>query len=343
MIRVLIAEDSASSRAYLKFIVESADDMEVVAVAENGEQAAELTCRLHPDVVAMDIHMPILDGCSATRKIMAHCPTPVVIVSSLVNGNASQETFRILEAGAVAAVPKPSGPNSKAAVEDRDKLLRALRQVAGLEVTAPAEPSAAVVDVRATNTKVSCPYKLVVVGSSTGGPVALQNMLRQLPAGFPLPILVVQHISPGFVPGMVQWLQNDCALSLCVAQNGQKVEAGVVYFAPDNLHMGINAMGRIVLRDGPMMHSVRPAVSYLFQSAAQSCGAEVIGVLMTGMGRDGAAELLTLQQKGAVTVIQDKDSCVVYGMPGEAERLGAGQYKLSPEEIGQQLIRMCCR
>ncbi len=142
MIRVLIAEDSASSRAYLKFIVDSADDMEVVAVAENGEQAAELTRRMHPDVVAMDIHMPVLDGCSATRQIMASCPTPVVIVSSLVNGSASQETFRILEAGAVAAVPKPSGPKSKAAVEDRHKLLCALRQVAGLQVTAPAESSA---------------------------------------------------------------------------------------------------------------------------------------------------------------------------------------------------------
>ncbi len=342
MIRVLIAEDSASSRAYLKFIVESAEDMEVVAVAENGEKAAELTCRLQPDVVAMDIHMPILDGCSATRQIMARCPTPVVIVSSLVNGRASQETFRILEAGAVAAVPKPSGPNSKAAVEDRDKLLRTLRQVAGLEVVPSPEPSTETA-VNPAAEKITCRYRLVVVGASTGGPVAVQNMLRQLPAGFPLPILVVQHISPGFVPGMVQWLQNDCALRLCVAENGQGIEPGVVYFAPDNLHMGVTSAGRIVLKEGPMMHSVRPAVSYLFQSTARAYGGDVIGVLMTGMGRDGAAELLTLQQQGAVTMIQNKDSCVVYGMPGEAERLGAGKYKLSPERIGQQLIRLCCR
>ncbi|EAT17219.1 chemotaxis-specific protein-glutamate methyltransferase CheB [Desulfuromonas acetoxidans] len=342
MIRVLIAEDSASSRAYLKFIVDSAEDMEVVAVAENGEQAAELTSRLRPDVVAMDIHMPVLDGCSATRQIMASCPTPVVIVSSLVNGSASQETFRILEAGAVAAVPKPSGPKSKAAVEDRDKLLRTLRQVAGLDVCAPPQPSATQT-VESSDKKATCRYKLVVVGASTGGPVALQNMLRQIPASFPLPILVVQHISPGFVPGMVQWLQNGCALSLCVAENGQSIKPGVVYFAPDDVHMGVTSAGRIVLKEGPMMHSVRPAVSYLFQSAARAYGGDVVGVLMTGMGRDGAAELLTLQQQGAVTLLQDKESCVVYGMPGEAEQLGAGNYKLCPERIGQQLIHLCCR
>nr|WP_320049608.1 chemotaxis-specific protein-glutamate methyltransferase CheB [uncultured Desulfuromonas sp.] len=343
MIRVLIAEDSASSRAYLKFIVESAEDMEVVAVAENGEQAAELTCRLRPDVVAMDIHMPVLDGCSATRKIMAQCPTPVVIVSTLVNGSASQETFHILEAGAVAAVPKPSGPNSKAAATDREKLLRILRQVSGLNVVAPTRQVPLVAEVTFAPAPVACRHKLVVVGASTGGPVALQTLLSQLPEGFPLPVLVVQHISPGFVPGMVQWLQNNCALPICVAQNGQKVEPGTVYFAPDNRHMGVTALGRIVLKDGPMMHSVRPAVSYLFQSVAQSFGADVIAVLMTGMGRDGAEELLTLQQLGAVTLIQDKASCVVYGMPGEAERLGAGQYKLPPERLGQQLVRMCCR
>ena len=343
MIRVLIAEDSASSRAYLKFIVESAEDMEVVAVAENGEQAAELTCRLRPDVVAMDIHMPVLDGCSATRKIMAQCPTPVVIVSTLVNGSASQETFHILEAGAVAAVPKPSGPNSKAAAADREKLLRILRQVSGLNVVAPTREVPLVAEASIASAPVACRYKMVVVGASTGGPVALQILLSQLPEGFPLPVLVVQHISPGFVPGMVQWLQNNCALPICVAQNGQKVEPGTVYFAPDNRHMGVTALGRIVLKDGPMMHSVRPAVSYLFQSAAQSFGADVIAVLMTGMGRDGAEELLTLQQQGAVTLIQDKASCVVYGMPGEAERLGAGQYKLPPERLGQQLVRLCCR
>jgi two-component system chemotaxis response regulator CheB len=341
MIRVLIAEDSASSRAYLKYIVESAEDMEVVAIAENGEQAAELTCRLRPDVVAMDIHMPVLDGYSATRKIMAQCPTPVVIVSALVNGSAAQETFRILEAGAVAAVPKPSGPTSKAATQDRDKLLRTLRQVAGIDLSIS---NAATADYATpcAIAKKSCRHRLVVVGASTGGPVALQAMLRQLPATFPLPVLVVQHISPGFVPGMVEWLKNSCNLPICVAENGQRIEGGVVYFAPDNVHMTVCPTGRIVLKEAPMIHNVRPAVSYLFQTAAKSYGADVIGVLMTGMGRDGAAELLMLQQGGATTLIQEKSSCVVYGMPGEAERLGAGQYKLSPERIGQQLVRLCC-
>ncbi|MCD6527412.1 MAG: chemotaxis protein CheB [Desulfuromonas sp.] len=188
-----------------------------------------------------------------------------------------------------------------------------------------------------------CQQKLVVIGASTGGPVALRDLLQQLPASFPLPVLVVQHISHGFMPGMVEWLKKSCALRLCVADDGQRIEIGTVYFAPDHFHMGVSAHGRIFLRDAPLMHCVRPAASFLFQSVAKGYGGRAIGVLLTGMGRDGAAELLTLQQLGCPTLIQDKASCVVYGMPGEAAKLGAGNYHLPPDAIGRQLIQLCCR
>lgn len=340
MIRVLIAEDSASVKAYLVYLIECVDDMEVVAVVSNGEEAARLTCELKPDVVAMDIHMPVMDGYSATRQIMSQCPTPVVIVSSLIHGDA-RETFRIMEVGAVAAVPKPPGPGSVHAQEEANSFIRTLREMAAVNVSKPVEvlPATAV---RSIGKKVSS-YSLVVVGSSTGGPVALQLLLRELPADFPLPIIVVQHISVGFIAGMVKWLSQSCALPISVAQANEIVRPGRVYFAPDGAHITINPQGVLALNHDPPFHSVRPSVSYLFGSTAQSYGKKAIGVMLTGMGRDGAEEMLEMKHAGAVTLVQDQQSCVVYGMPGAAAQLGVGDYHLPPEKIGQQLIAIAAK
>ena len=338
MIRVLIAEDSASVKAYLEYLIKSADDMEVVAVVSNGEEAAQLTCELKPDVVAMDIHMPVMDGYSATRRIMSQCPTPVVIVSSLIHGSDGRETFRIMEVGAVAAVPKPPGPGSAHARQEAEAFIRTLREMAGVKVVKPAVVPAPAT-VRAVAKKAS-DYRLVVIGSSTGGPVALQSLLRELPADFPLPIVVVQHISVGFIAGMVKWLAQSCALPISVANAGETAQAGRVYFAPDGAHMGINRQGVLALNYDPPCHSVRPAVSYLFGSTAQHYGKRAIGVMLTGMGRDGAQEMLAMKNAGAVTLVQDQASCVVYGMPGAAAQLGVGDYHLPPERIGQQLIAL---
>lgn len=341
MIRVLIAEDSASVKAYLEYLIKSADDMEVVAVVSNGEEAAQLTCELKPDVVAMDIHMPVMDGYSATRRIMSQCPTPVVIVSSLIHGSDARETFRIMEVGAVAAVPKPPGPGSAHAQQEAATFINTLREMAGVKVAKPAVVAPAVT-VHAVAKKAS-DYRLVVIGSSTGGPVALQTLLRELPADFPLPIVVVQHISVGFIAGMVKWLSQSCALPISVASAGVKVQAGRVYFAPDGAHLGINRQGVLALSYDPPFHSVRPAVSYLFGSTAQNYGKKAIGVMLTGMGRDGAQEMLAMKNTGAVTLVQDQSSCVVYGMPGAAAQLGVGDYHLPPEKIGQQLVALAAK
>jgi two-component system chemotaxis response regulator CheB len=341
MIRVLIAEDSASVRAYLEYLIKSAADMEVVAVVSNGEEAAQLTCELKPDVVAMDIHMPVMDGYSATRRIMAQCPTPVVIVSSLIHGSDARETFRIMEVGALAAVPKPPGPGSAHAQLEAAAFIGTLREMAGVKVAKPVVV-APPVTVHAVAKKTS-DYRLVVIGSSTGGPVALQSLLRELPVDFPLPIVIVQHISVGFIAGMVKWLSQSCALPVFVANAGETVQAGRVYFAPDGAHLGINRQGVLSLNYDPPFHSVRPAVSYLFGSAAQHYGKRAIGVMLTGMGRDGAQEMLAMKNAGAVTLVQDQASCVVYGMPGAAAQLGVGDYHLPPEKIGQQLVALAAK
>jgi len=341
MIRVLIAEDSASVKAYLEYLIASVDDMEVVAVVANGEDAARLTCELKPDVVAMDIHMPVMDGYSATRRIMAQCPTPVVIVSSLIQGDDARETFRIMEVGAVAAVTKPSGPGSMTAKEDAEAFIGSLRKMASVNVEKTHSKLSSVV--APSMKKKASDYSLVVVGSSTGGPVALQTMLRQLPADFPLPVVIVQHISVGFIAGMVKWLSQSCLLPICVASAGEKVQAGRVYFAPDGAHLSITQQGSFVLKQDPPFHSVRPSVSYLFASVAKNYGKKAIGVMLTGMGRDGAQEMLAMKNFGAVTLVQDQESCVVYGMPGAAAALGVGDYHLPPEKIGQQLVALAAK
>jgi two-component system chemotaxis response regulator CheB len=198
----------------------------------------------------------------------------------------------------------------------------------------------AFVDKKAVSALGRSPYRLVVVGSSTGGPTALQLMLRQLPAQFPLPLVVVQHIAPGFIAGLVEWLAKSCALPISIAKLGERIQRGHVYLAPDGVHTGIDGHGRVIFNDDPPMHSVRPAVSYLFSSAGVCCGRGVIGVLLTGMGCDGSQELFDLHKSGAVTLLQDKASCVVYGMPGVAAKLGAGDYHLPPDKIGQLLVAL---
>jgi len=337
MIRVLIVDDSASMRLFIEQLVGAAGDMEVVGVAVNGAEAVTLTCSLRPDIVVMDIHMPIMDGYAATKEIMQCCPTPIVVASALVKGDSGREVFLALEAGAVAAVEKPRRGSAQHA-DSCDAFVATLRETATVKVKkqacspalmpAPDLPAAII------------PYSLVAIGSSTGGPVALQQLLNQLPADFALPIVVVQHISPGFIAGMVAWLEKSCKLPISVAVAGEYVQAGHVYFAPDATHIIVGSNGRISFNTSPPIHSVRPAASYLFKSVARSYGNRVIGVLLTGMGCDGAQELLELHKLGAVTLLQDKASCVVYGMPGVAAKLGAGDYHLPPEQIARQLVRL---
>lgn len=336
MIQVLIADDSTSVRLLIQRLIEAEEDMQVIAQAKDGSEAWQLTCKLQPDVVAMDIHMPGMDGYTATKKIMRQCPTPIVIVSSLVQNDCARETFMALEAGAVAAVPKPGYSDIKAGSVN---FLRTLREAAAAKVM-PRSVETTVKTSAAPTVHAGNKYRLVVVGSSTGGPVALQQMLQQLPPSFPLPIVVVQHISPGFIAGMVDWLQKNCRLTVTVATAGEKVQPRHVYFAPDNAHMGIDNNGVVIFNNNPPLHSVRPAVSYLFSSSGVKSGTGIIAVLLTGMGRDGAQELLDLHRNGAVTLLQDEASCVVYGMPGWAAKLGAGDYHLPPDKIGQKLIAM---
>jgi len=335
LIRVLVAEDSPTLREFLVNILSAAPGIRVVATAVDGVQAVEAVARLKPDVVTMDIHMPRLDGFEATRRIMENHPVPIVIVSSTMSDQVAA-TFRAIEAGALAFVPRPHGIGHQDYAASAAELVQTVRLMAEVKVVRrwrrPEAISRRPAPVDRPTAAPRLGGRIVAVGASTGGPIALQTILAGLSPSFPAPLLVVQHISPGFVRGFVEWLGTSSPLPVHLARHGDRPLAGHVYLAPDGMHMGI-AADTIRLDDGPPENGIRPAISYLFRSVGAAFGANAAGVLLSGMGADGAAELKRLKDAGATTIAQSEQSSVVHGMPGVAIAMGGATHVLDPSEI----------
>lgn len=339
MIRVMVAEDSPASRDLLIHVLESDPEIRVVGSAVNGEDAVEAARRLKPDVVMMDVHMPKMNGFEATRSIMATRPVPIVIVSGTLDE--ADAAFASLEAGALAFVrhpPGPGHPNHGAAAAELLRTVRLMAEVRLVRRWTRREPGAAPRGSgRAAINIVPREIRLIAIGASTGGPVVLQHILSAVAKDLNAPALVVQHISPGFTQGFAEWLGKTCGLPAHVAADGEPALPGHVYIAPEDAHMGIRGNGRIALSAGAAEHGVCPSISYLFRSVAEALGSRAVGILLTGMGRDGAQELKLMKEKGAVTIVQDEQSSIVHGMAGEAMRLDAATHVLSPEEIAAAL------
>jgi two-component system chemotaxis response regulator CheB len=336
MVNVLVVEDSASVSQLLVHILSSDPDIRVMGTARNGQEALEFLQSQKPDVITMDIVMPVMDGLEATRRIMSTTPIPVIIVSSSRQPAEVSKTFLAMEAGAVAALDKPAGPGGPgyeacaSAIRQMAKLMaevKVIRRTARDVPRRPPAPLPRLHDVR-----------VVAVGASTGGPQAIAGILSGLPKTYPLPLLVVQHIAAGFVRGMADWLRGRTELCVQVASDGEPIVPGRVYLAPDGSHMGIGAGNRIALSYEPPEHGMRPAVSRLFRSVTRKYGSAAVGVLLTGMGKDGAEELRSMREAGALTVAQDAESSVVHGMPGEAIRLNGASHILRPEDIARLLL-----
>jgi two-component system chemotaxis response regulator CheB len=342
MIRVLIVEDSGVARELLKHILSSDPEIEVIGTCTNGMEAVEFIARDRPDVVTMDVMMPKMDGYEATRKIMETNPVPIVIVSASVLPEEIDKTWRAVEAGAVAQIMKPGFFDMGNPGDSADKLLQTVKLMAQVKVIRrwsrkPADTKPAPETVKKAVFAKPRDIEVVAIGASTGGPPVLQKIFSALPAGFGAPILLVQHIAPGFAAGFVDWLNRTSPLKLHLAVQGETVRPGNIYVAPDGHHMGIDRSRRIVLSTDEPENGLRPAVSFLFRCVARSFGAKALGVLLTGMGRDGAEELKLMKDAGAVTIAQDQESCIVFGMPGEAVKLGAAQHVLPPDRITEML------
>ncbi len=340
MIRVLIVEDSPTVRELLVHILETDPELKVVGTACDGEQALEAVERLKPDVITMDINMPKRDGFEATREIMSTRPTPIVIISGHKNVHEVEIAFRAVEAGALALVPRPHGFGHPGYATSAQQCIQTVKLMSEVPVvrrwrTAPRETPAPSVQIPAP--PVTEAIRVVAIGASTGGPKSIETILAALPRPFPVPILIVQHMAPGFIHGFADWLAAATGFTVSVAQHGQCPCAGQVYVAPDDWQMGVDKEGRLALSRGAREEYLRPSVSFLFRSLVNSLGRQAVCILLTGMGKDGAAELKAMKEKGAITIAQDSESTVVNGMPGEAVRLGAATYVLAPTAIATLL------
>ena len=348
MIRVLVVDDSAVLRQSTKFILENDPGLKVIGEARNGEEAVALARRLKPDVVTMDIRMPRMDGLEAIRHIMADNPVPIVVVTGVDLDREMGISSQATRAGAVSVLRRPtriSDPEYKAftaRLVGQVKLMSDVRVVHRpmARKTAPASHLPPVGGIGGGERRGQT--KIVAIGSSTGGPAALHQMLSVVPADFPPPILIVQHIAFGFVEGLAGWLDGACKLRVKVAEQGKRIQPGFVYIAPDDQHLEI-AYGRIRLTQGEPVGGHRPSVTPLFESVAKCYGPVAMGVIMTGMGADGAVGMKALREAGAITIAQDEGSCVVFGMPKEAIALGAIQHIVPLEKIAQTMGALCRR
>lgn len=340
MIKVLVVDDSPTVQQLMMHILNSDEDIEVIGIANNGEKAIKFMEKNKPDVITMDIAMPEIDGFEATRKIMEVNPVPIIIVTGLFNSQDIDKTFKAMNAGAVAVIEKPAGIADGNFKEASQNIISTVKLMSEVKVIKRKWNQKSIRTNMSSETKVRKvlpEIKVVAIGVSTGGPPVLQTIFSKLPPNIKIPILVVQHITPGFLTGLIEWLSRVTQYPIHIASQGERALPGHIYFAPDGFHMEIRGDGRIFLNDSEKESGLRPSVSYLFKSVATCYGKNSMAILLTGMGKDGAKELKFLKDIGAITVAQDKDTSVVYGMPGEAVKLNAATYVLSPEKIGELL------
>lgn len=346
-IRVLIVDDSPLAVRHIASIFAGEPDFVVAGSAPSGLEGVEQAVKLKPDVICMDINMPDINGFEATRQIMERQPAPVVIVSATYEPRQVSMAFRALEAGALAIIEKPPAglaPDSLRRQQAMRDTVRATAQRRALRPRPQTASPAPAASVQPATPKAMPAVRVrnpefLLVGASTGGPQVIHTVLGRLPKTFPLPILVVQHMSEGFTAGFGQWLGQSTGWTVKIAQDWDIPQRGVVYLAPEKIHMELSADKRIRLIQGAREHGVCPAVSRLFRSAMENVNAQVLAVLLSGMGRDGAAELKSLRDAGVFTIAQDAATSVVHGMPGAAIRLGGACMELPDKEIAAALCK----
>lgn len=339
MIRVLLVDDSPMTLHVLQKLLARSPDVEVVGTAADGRKALDLLPTLNPDVICTDMHMPEMGGLDLIRTVMATKPCPILVVSVSVEPD-SPNVFSALEAGAVDVYLKPrdilGADQDKLAVELASKI----RIVAGVHVFRLR--GAVTLATRRLPLVLAkhAPIRIVVVGASTGGPQAIRSILSGLSSSFPVPVVCVQHIGEEFMSPLVAWLAEISPLPVRKATQGGVPQNGVVYFAPENAHLEFDHLGRFALSDAPPCSGHRPSATVTMRSAARRFGARTVGVLLTGMGRDGAEGMADIASAGGITIAQDEATSVVYGMPKEALELGAVQHVLAIEQIAPALASL---
>ncbi len=348
-VRVMIVEDSLVVRELLRYIVSKDPRLELVAAVASGEEALAAIAGARPDVISMDIRLPGIDGLETTRRIMAERPTPIVVVAGAVEDAGLHISMNALRAGALSVVEKPVATTHAGYEVVANEICTQLRIMAQVPVirrrsigsewnarNGTAAPASAPVPASALGQQPA----MLGIAASTGGPPALARVIGALPKDFPLPILLVQHMGPAFMDGFAGWLDSVVPLPVAIARDGERAEAGRVYVAPGDRHLELGSNCILRLIDSAPVSGQRPAATVLFRSMARQLGASGLGVLLTGMGEDGALGLADMHAAGAQTVAEDESTAVVYGMPAAAVRLGAARAVLPLDRVAPHLLRL---
>ncbi|KDA55061.1 hypothetical protein EG19_00120 [Thermoanaerobaculum aquaticum] len=335
MVRVLIVDDSPTVRAVLRRLLASHADLQVAGEATNGQEAVDLVLKLRPDVVLTDVEMPVMNGLDAIGRIMEMRPTPILVITSRATRDRLAVAFEAVRRGALEVLPKPEAPEGWKELAQR--LPELVRTAAGLPAHRPVLKSPRRLPRIAPRV-----VEWILLGASTGGPGALRAFLAALPPAVQVPILVVQHIAPGFEEGLAHWLARETGRDVRVAESREQLKPGAVRLAPANAHLRLAADGTLeVDTETPPRQGHRPSVDVLFESTLALRPAHVVAVLFSGMGSDGASGLLQLKRAGAVTAVQDEASSAVFGMPKQALELGATEVALPPEELAHFVAVTC--
>jgi two-component system chemotaxis response regulator CheB len=344
-IRVLIADDSALMRNLLTRLLSKAPEIELVATARDGEDAVKKALDLRPDVVTMDINMPKLDGITAMQMIVNEKICPVIMLSSLTQQGAL-ETFECLQLGAFDFVAKPDGTVSAHLESVADDLIAKIRAAAAAGVARRPRPRpslAAAAPLRQTDAPDPGDHYAVAIGISTGGPGTISSLLPYLPADLPAAIFLVQHMPAAFIEAYVARLQKECAIQVVAAEAGARVAPGVCYVGANDLHLCVyrKRSGEVVLRtpSQPITLFV-PGVNVMMESVLAAYGSKTIGVLMTGIGDDGADQMVQIRKAGGWTIAESQESCVVFGMPAQAIQRGGAEFVLPSWEIADKVVRL---
>lgn len=344
ILNVLIVDDSPTARALLSQIVNSAPDMRAVGLATNGLEAVEMTRNLHPDIILMDVIMPHMNGLEATREIMHTAPTPIVLVSASLETHETGVAFQAMRLGALALHRKPNGPMHTDYIFETTALLNKLRLMAAVQVIRHRKSDAVSLPVSPPLSEKwrgpSYPAKIIAMVASTGGPAALVTVIQQLPPHFAIPIVIVQHISSDFVHSLRSWLARMTPLPVALAEPGTRPVPGFIYLAPGGKHLRLTGNHHFELDENPSTEYHIPSGNILLESVGSSYGQDAIGIVLTGIGDDGARGLRTMYDAGAFTIAQDEATSAVYGMPKAAHDLGAVHQVLPLGEIAPVLIRL---
>jgi two-component system chemotaxis response regulator CheB len=339
-IPIFLVEDSPVCLAILKRMLSQSPLVKVVGEATNGKEALALIPITNPRVICADLEMPVMDGLQFTKELMARFPHPILVVSDYVHREHQHNIFQLLEAGAIDVFPKPRRGSQAEYLAQSQALIEKIQVLSGVVViprmAAPTEIRRSSHGFRSREKK-RFDTRIVVIGASTGGPQVLQIILSRLPSNFSLPIICVQHLTNGFLEGLVGWLDSHCLLKVCIAQDHQSPQKGTVYFPQEGKHLELDPKGQFSHTAGAPLHGHRPSIDKTFGSVCKRYGRSTIGILLTGMGQDGVEGLKDIAQAGGSTVAQDEPSCFVFGMPKQAIEQGAVDHVLSPPEIADHL------